>query len=152
MRQACPHALPKLNGEDTAGWKKAKYRHFTHKPRSQYDKKCCDLFLLSPSLLLQSFYAHSGTLGTCGTFAAADCPNPDQTFSWEQSGLIFLPLLSACCPVVVRLLSALKADNKRTTTGQQADNSGTWHMVAPYRTAHDGPPLPTKKRYLLPYQ
>ena len=33
-----------------------------------------------------------------------------------------LCLLSACCPLDVRLLSALKADNKRTSSGQQADN------------------------------
>ena len=32
-------------------------------------------------------------------------------------------LLSACCPLDVRLLSAFKADNKRTTSGQQADNN-----------------------------
>jgi hypothetical protein len=32
-------------------------------------------------------------------------------------------LLSACCPLDVRLLSALKADNKRTSSGQQADNN-----------------------------
>jgi hypothetical protein len=34
-----------------------------------------------------------------------------------------LRLLSACCPLDVRLLSAFKADNKRTSSGQQADNN-----------------------------
>jgi hypothetical protein len=35
-------------------------------------------------------------------------------------------LLSACCPLDVRLLSAFKADNKRTSSGQQADNRRCW--------------------------
>ena len=37
-------------------------------------------------------------------------------------------LMSACCPLVVRLLSAFKADNKRTSSGQQADNNQCWSL------------------------
>ena len=46
-----------------------------------------------------------------------------------------LRLLSACCPLDVRLLSALKADNKRTSSGQQADNNQCWYGA---ETALDG--------------
>ena len=38
---------------------------------------------------------------------------------------LILRLMSACCPLVVRLLFDYKTDNKRTTMGQQADNNGT---------------------------
>ena len=38
-----------------------------------------------------------------------------------------LRLMSACCPLDVRLLSAFKADNKRTSSGQQADINQCWY-------------------------
>ena len=44
-------------------------------------------------------------------------PSPNSVSALHQHRL-----LSACCPLDVRLLSALKADNKRTSSGQQADN------------------------------
>ena len=37
-------------------------------------------------------------------------------------------LLSACCPLDVRLLSAFKADIKRTSSGQQADNNRSGYV------------------------
>ena len=57
-----------------------------------------------------------------GHLVPAPCP-PAKVFL--HSGSPVVRLLSACCPLVVRLLSALKADNNRTTSGQQADNSPT---------------------------
>ncbi|MBR4715594.1 MAG: hypothetical protein IKP34_05385, partial [Bacteroidales bacterium] len=44
-------------------------------------------------------------------------------------GPYLVRLLSAGCPLVDRLLSALKADNKRTTSGQQADNNQCWYRA-----------------------
>ena len=42
-------------------------------------------------------------------------------------------LLSACCPLDVRLLSAFKADNKRTSSGQQADNKRCWSLLGAWK-------------------
>ena len=41
------------------------------------------------------------------------------------------PALLSACWLVVRLLSALKADNNRTTSGQQADNRATRPLPIP---------------------
>ncbi|MBR6130386.1 MAG: hypothetical protein IKQ20_00835, partial [Bacteroidales bacterium] len=46
-----------------------------------------------------------------------------------EFAIVFHCINTGFCPLVVRLLSALKADNKRTTSGQQADNKRTTTSV-----------------------
>ena len=69
------------------------------------------------------------------TLATCSPQSPPCATSWPASSSPLLALLSACCPLVVRLLSAFKADNNRTTSGQQADNRATGDLSHPCRMA-----------------